>query len=87
MNYLLFEKYPECPAMLCIYIFYALLVTGGLGKFTTPFVAYRLNCLAPPQFAVPVVAAPIEPLQTSVHAAEPVKLVTADPAKLKEEPP
>jgi hypothetical protein len=68
-------------------VFYALLVTGGLGKLTTPFVAYKLNCLGPPHFAVPVVAAPIDPLQISVQAAAPVKLVTADPAKLKEEPP
>jgi hypothetical protein len=67
--------------------FYALLVTGGLGKCTTPFVAYKLNWWGPPQNAVPVVAAPIEPLQISVQAWAPVKLVTADPAKLKDEPP
>ncbi len=66
---------------------HTLLVTGGFGKLTTPFVAYRLNCLGPPQNAVPVVAAPIEPLQMSVHAWAPVKLVTEDPAKLKAVPP
>jgi hypothetical protein len=38
------------------------------GKVTTPFVAYKLNCFEPPQYAVPVVDAPIEPLQTSVQA-------------------
>lgn len=73
--------------LLAIPIIYALLVTGGLGKLTTPFVAYKLNSFAPPQNAVPVVVAPIEPLQISVQALVPVKLVTVDPAKLKELPP
>jgi len=49
--------------------------------------AYRLNCLAPPQLAVPVEAAPMDPLQMSVQACEPVRLVTAEPAQLKTEPP
>jgi hypothetical protein len=54
---------------------------------TTPSLAYKLNCLDPPHFAVPVVAAPIEPLQTSVQAFAPVKLVTEEEPKLKTLPP
>jgi hypothetical protein len=54
---------------------------------TTPSLAYKLNCWAPPHFAVPVVAAPIEPLQTSVQAFAPVKLVTEEEPKLKTLPP
>jgi hypothetical protein len=62
-------------------------VTAWPGQLTTPFVAYKLNWKAPPQNAVPVVAAPIEPLQTSVQAWAPDKLVTAEEPKLKTLPP
>ena len=61
--------------------------TAWPGQLTTPFVAYKLNWKAPPQNAVPVVAAPIEPLQTSVQAWAPDKLVTAEEPKLKTLPP
>ena len=39
-----------------------------VGQLTTPPKAYKLNWRGPPQNAVPVDDAPIEPLQTSVHA-------------------
>jgi hypothetical protein len=38
------------------------------GQLTTPFAAYKSNWKGPPQNAVPVDDAPIEPLQTSVQA-------------------
>jgi hypothetical protein len=53
-------------------------------------IVYKSNCPQPPHFAVPVVAAPIEPLQTSVQAEALVKLatfVTEDEPKLKTLPP
>jgi hypothetical protein len=50
-------------------------------------IVYKSNCFQPPHFAVPVVAAPIEPLQTSVQAFAPVKLVTEEEPKLKTLPP
>ena len=64
-------------------------VTPGqpAGKFEFPPLAYRLNCLAPPHFAVPVLFAPILPLHTSVQAFAPVRLEIADPWKLKVLPP
>jgi len=64
-------------------------VTPGqpAGKFEVPPLAYRLNCLAPPHLAVPVLLAPILPLHTSVHAFAPVRLEIADPWKLKVLPP
>ena len=42
--------------------------TVWVGQLTTPFNAYKLNWKGPPQNAVPVVDAPIEPLQISVQA-------------------
>jgi hypothetical protein len=53
-------------------------------------IVYKSNCFAPPHFAVPVVAAPIEPLQTSVQAEAVTKLatfVTEDEPRLKTLPP
>ena len=64
--------------------------TVWVGQLTTPFNAYKLNWKGPPQNAVPVVDAPIEPLQTSVQAWALVKLatlVTEDEPKLKALPP
>lgn len=57
------------------------------GKFERPPLTYRLNCFGPPHFAVPVVLAPILPLQISVQALAPVRLVTAEPWKENAEPP
>jgi hypothetical protein len=62
-------------------------VVVWLGQVTTPLLAYKLNCLDPPHFAVPVVDAPTEPLQTSVQAFAPLKLVTEEEPKLKTLPP
>jgi hypothetical protein len=66
-----------------------IVVTPGQpdGKFAAPPLAYRLNCIGPPHMAVPVEAAPILPLQISVHALAPVRLEIADPWKLKVLPP
>lgn len=65
---------------------YALCVVATPAQFTVPL-AYKLNCFGPPQNAVPVVAAPLLPLQTSVHACAPVKLVMSDMPKLNDDPP
>jgi hypothetical protein len=59
-------------------------VAARPGQLTTPFLAYKLNCLEPPQNAVPVTAAPIEPLQTSVQLEA---VFTVDEPKLKTLPP
>jgi hypothetical protein len=52
--------------------------SGNAGELAVPPVAYRLNCFGPPHISVPVDTAPIEPLQTSVHACAPVRLLIAD---------
>ena len=57
------------------------------GRFDGPPLTYKLNCLAPPHIAVPVDVAPMLPLQISVHALDPLMLVTEDPCHAKEEPP
>jgi hypothetical protein len=68
------------------FISYTETVIGTLGN-TGVVAAYKLNILLPPHFAVPVVAAPMLPLQISVQAFTPVKLEITDEPKFQTLPP
>ena len=67
-------------------ILYSLTVDAGT-RGAALLAVYKLNCFESPHFAVPVTVAPIEPLQTSVQALVPIKLVTVDAPQLNELPP